>query len=44
MIFDASHDYILKRCRQTLDWSCAPSGYQNVYRSYTFMKETNPNK
>jgi len=44
MIFDASHDYILKRCRKTLDWSCAPSGYQNVYRSYTFMKERNQNK
>ena len=44
MIFDMSHDYILKRCQQTLDWTCAPSGFQSVYQSYTFVKETNLNK
>jgi len=44
MIFDTSHDYILKRCQWTLDWSCAPMGFQSVYWSYTLMKETNCNK
>jgi len=44
MIFDSSHDNILKRCRETLDWCCGDLGFCKIYRAYTLHKNETTNK
>ena len=38
MIFDSSHNTILKRCRKTLDWCCGDMGFHKIDRAYTLWK------
>jgi len=40
MIFDTSHETVLERCLQTLNWCCGPKGYKRIYRAYS-LKEKN---
>jgi len=44
MIFDAPHNTILQRCKETLDWCCLPLGFQKVHCAYTLTRLNNPNK
>jgi len=44
MIFDSSHDNILKRCRETLDWCCGDLGFCKIDRAYTLHKNATTNK
>ncbi len=38
MIFDSSHNSILKRCQKTLDWCCGDTGFHKIDRAYTLWK------
>jgi len=44
MIFDLLHQYILKRCTESLDWCCAPLGFQQIHRAYSLSEVVNMNK
>ena len=44
MIFDTSHEKILRRNSETLDWCCPPLGFQQILRAYSLMEIRNINK
>jgi len=44
MIFDSSHNKILKRCRENLDWCCGDMGFQKIDHAYTLREEEDSNK